>query len=72
MRGGFKTTASAQQNRNRRAVNTDQPTIESLSVRATLLCFAMLLAIVVFGVGVYSVDASDETVVDGYGVVARY
>lgn len=32
----------------------------------------MLLAIVVCGLGVYSVDASSDVVVDGYGVVARH
>jgi hypothetical protein len=72
MRGGFKTTAATQQNRNPAALRTYQAINESLSVRSTLLCFAMLLAIVVCGVGVYSVDASNETVVDGYGVVARH
>jgi hypothetical protein len=30
----------------------------------------MLVAIVLCGLGVYSVDASDQMVVDGYGVVA--
>jgi hypothetical protein len=40
-------------------------------VRAALLCFAMLTAIIVCGLGVYSSDASDQSaVVDGYGVVA--
>jgi hypothetical protein len=32
----------------------------------------MLLAILVCGFGVYSVDAANETVVDGYGVVSEY
>jgi hypothetical protein len=39
-------------------------------LRAALLCFAMLTAIIVCGLGVYSSDASDQAVVDGYGVIA--
>jgi hypothetical protein len=32
----------------------------------------MFFAIVVCGLGVYSVDAGSDTVVDGYGVVAEH
>ncbi|MDQ6435195.1 hypothetical protein RB623_14150 [Mesorhizobium sp. LHD-90] len=40
-------------------------------MRSALLSLAMLVAIVLFGMGVYSVDAgSEQAVVDGYGVVA--
>ena len=39
------------------------------SVKAALLTFAMLSAIVLGGFGIYSADAaSDHNVVDGYGV----
>ena len=41
-------------------------------MRSTIICFVMLLAITICGLGVYSVDASDESVVDGYGVVASH
>ena len=38
-------------------------------VKAALLSLAMLVAIAMFGIGIYSADASaDHTVVDGYGV----
>ena len=40
-------------------------------MKAALLSFAMLAAIVVCGVGIYAADASTEhAVVDGYGVTA--
>jgi hypothetical protein len=32
----------------------------------------MLIAILMCGLGVYSVDAGDQIVIDGYGVVARH
>lgn len=41
-------------------------------MRSALLCFAMLLAIVFAGLGVYSVDAGSQEAVDGYGVVAQH
>jgi hypothetical protein len=42
------------------------------TLKAALLCFAMLAAIAIGGIGIYSADAaSDHAVVDGYGVVAR-
>ena len=38
-------------------------------VKAVLLSIATLVAIAIFGIGIYSADASAEhTVVDGYGV----
>lgn len=37
-------------------------------MRAALLSVAMLIAIIFCGIGVYSVDAGDQIVVDGYGV----
>ena len=41
------------------------------SVKAALLSFAMLAAIVVCGVGIYAADAANNhNAVDGYGVVA--
>lgn len=40
-------------------------------MRAALLSFAMFAALILCGFGVYTVDASDQTVVDGYGVVAH-
>lgn len=41
------------------------------TVKAALLSFAMLSAIVVCGIGIYAADASsDHAVVDGYGVGA--
>lgn len=41
------------------------------SVKAALLSFAMLAAIVVWGAGIYSADAANEhRAVDGYGVTA--
>jgi len=40
-------------------------------MRAALLSIAMLIAIVFCGLGVYSVDAGDQLVVDGYGVSSR-
>lgn len=40
-------------------------------VRSALLTFAMLIGVIMCGLGVYSVDASDHQPVDGYGVVAR-
>jgi hypothetical protein len=40
-------------------------------VKAALLSFAMLAAIVVCGVGIYAADAANNHLaVDGYGVVA--
>lgn len=40
-------------------------------VKAALLSFVMLSAILVWGAGIYSADASAKhAVVDGYGVVA--
>lgn len=40
-------------------------------MKAALLTFAMLSAIVVCGLGIYSADAAtDHAVVDGYGVTA--
>jgi hypothetical protein len=41
------------------------------SMRAALLSFAMLMAIVFCGLGVYAVDAGDQVAIDGYGVSAR-
>lgn len=41
------------------------------SVKAALLSLAMLCALVVCGIGIYSADASNNHyAVDGYGVVA--
>jgi len=40
-------------------------------LRTALLSFAMLIALTLFGFGVYTVDAGDQAVVDGYGVVAH-
>ncbi len=40
-------------------------------MRAALLSFAMLMAIIFCGLGVYSVDAGDQIAVDGYGVSAH-
>ncbi|MEI5681391.1 hypothetical protein AAAK29_23410 [Mesorhizobium sp. CCNWLW179-1] len=41
------------------------------AVKAALLSFAMLSAIVICGLGIYAADASaDHNVVDGYGVTA--
>ena len=41
------------------------------SVKAALLSFAMLSAIVVCGLGIYAADAANNHVaVDGYGVVS--
>ncbi len=39
-------------------------------VRSALLTFAMLIGVMLCGLGVYSVDASGHQPVDGYGVVA--
>jgi hypothetical protein len=40
-------------------------------VKAALLSLAMLIAIGMFGIGIYSADASaGHAVVDGYGVTA--
>ena len=40
-------------------------------MKAALLSLAMLIAIAMFGIGVYSADASaDHAVVDGYGVTS--
>ena len=40
-------------------------------VKAALLSFAMLAAIVVCGIGIYAADASGgHAVVDGYGISA--
>jgi hypothetical protein len=39
-------------------------------VKSAFLFFAMLSVIVMCGFGIYSADAGDKTVVDGYGVVA--
>ena len=44
--------------------------IEMTIVKSTLLLFAMLSGIVMWGFGIYSADAGDQRVVDGYGVVA--
>ncbi|MEP9396932.1 hypothetical protein [Mesorhizobium sp. KR2-14] len=41
------------------------------ALKAALLSFSMLSAIVICGLGIYAADAaSDHAVVDGYGVVA--
>jgi hypothetical protein len=40
------------------------------NVKSALLFLAMLSAIIISGFGIYSADAGDHTVVDGYGVVA--
>ncbi|RJG46335.1 hypothetical protein D3Y55_20225 [Mesorhizobium sp. DCY119] len=47
---------------------------EMTAVKAALLSFAMLSAIVIGGLGIYAADAAgDHNVVDGYGVTAaRY
>ncbi|CAM5528534.1 hypothetical protein ATER59S_04122 [Aquamicrobium terrae] len=40
-------------------------------VKAALLSFAMLAAIVLWGTGIYSADAvNDHNAVDGYGVTS--
>jgi hypothetical protein len=41
-----------------------------VTLKAALLSFAMFGAILFLGFGIYSVDAGDHHVVDGYGVVA--
>lgn len=42
-------------------------------VKAAFLTFAMIAAICVCGIGIYSADASTGHVaVDGYGIVARH
>lgn len=42
-------------------------------LKAALLSFAMLAAICVCGIGIYSADAStNHAVVDGYGVIATH
>ena len=43
---------------------------EMTAVKSALLFFAMLSAIVMCGFGIYSADAGDHQVVDGYGVIA--
>ena len=44
---------------------------EMTSVKATLLSFFMLSAIVLGGLGIYTADAAnDHQAVDGYGVTA--
>lgn len=43
---------------------------EMTALKSALLFFAMLSAIVICGFGIYSADAGDHLVVDGYGVVA--
>lgn len=43
---------------------------EMTPLKSALLFFAMLSAIVLCGFGIYSADAGDQRVVDGYGVVA--
>jgi len=44
---------------------------EMTSVKAALLTFAMLSAIVFGGLGIYAADAAnDHNAVDGYGVTA--
>ena len=41
-------------------------------MKAALLCFAMLAAIAISGIGIYGADASaNHMAVDGYGVIAR-
>lgn len=42
---------------------------EMSNVKSALIFFAMLSAIVMCGFGIYSADAGDHQVVDGYGVV---
>ncbi len=44
---------------------------EMNTVKSALLFFAMLSVIVMCGFGIYSADAGDHVVVDGYGVVAQ-
>lgn len=45
---------------------------EMTSVKAALLSFAMLSAIVICGLGIYAADASNNhNAVDGYGVTAN-
>lgn len=42
-------------------------------MKAAFLCFAMLAAICVCGIGIYSADAStNHAVIDGYGVSATH
>jgi len=42
-------------------------------VKAALLSFAMIAAIAVCGVGIYSADASNgQAAVDGYGVTTAF
>lgn len=44
---------------------------EMTSVKAALLSLAMLSAIVICGLGIYTADAAnDHNAVDGYGVTA--
>lgn len=50
---------------------SNEGAIEMTPVKAALLSFAMLSAIVVWGAGIYAADAaSGGAVIDGYGVSA--
>lgn len=40
-------------------------------MKSALLVLAMLAAVAMWGFGIYSADAGDHVVVDGYGVVAQ-
>lgn len=51
--------------------NLQKAQSEMTSVKAALLTFAMLAAIVFGGLGIYAADAAnDHNAVDGYGVTA--
>ncbi|HMM64702.1 MAG TPA: hypothetical protein PKD01_11280 [Mesorhizobium sp.] len=52
-------------------VHSEQTQPEMTFVKAALLSFAMLAAIVLWGTGIYSADAAnDHNAVDGYGVTS--
>ncbi|HET9533872.1 MAG TPA: hypothetical protein VFP43_00785 [Mesorhizobium sp.] len=53
-------------------VKFKKPKIEMTPLRAAFLSFAMLTAITIWGVAIYTADAAtDHAVVDGYGVSAQ-
>ena len=60
----------SKRNSNRVRAEIQKVATEMNPVRSALLFFAMLSAIVMCGFGIYSADAGDHLVVDGYGVIA--
>ena len=56
-----------------RARTAESKNLEMTPVKAALLSFAMLSAIIFCGVGIYAADASSgHAVLDGYGVMAAH